>query len=135
MGWPETEAHLFRVGDTLYGKTGAAEARKDSRWVTIGNLAAIGTTVFSYELGEAERWEHEIRIEGFAEGNHDNQRPICLAGERACPPPGTGGPDAYVELLSALKEPYRPVAAALSSAFDPEHFDLDSVNRLLTWPR
>jgi hypothetical protein len=140
MGWTGTEAHQFRVGETLYGKpSDASGSLKDSRWMTLGDVvAACGATAFRYGLGPDGRWEHEVLIEDLAEGNPNNQRPVCLAGERACPPPDCGGPDEYVDRVAA-KTPFLPAAEAFRGArdlkFDPEHFDIEAVNRALAWLR
>jgi Plasmid pRiA4b ORF-3-like protein len=140
MGWPETESHLFRVGPVLYGKpANAADPLKDSRWATVGDIVALGTPSFSYELGAMDRWEHEVRIEAVTEGNEGNQRPVCLAGERACPPEDCGGPEDYVNRVADLERP-SPVSAGqiagtLRPKFDPDRLDLEAVNRALSWLR
>ncbi len=140
MGWTGTEAHQFRVGETLYGKpSDASGSLKDSRWMTLGDvIASSGATAFRYGLGPDGRWEHEVLIEDLAEGTPNNQRPVCLAGERACPPPDCGGPDEYVDRAAALT-PFLPAAEAFREArdlkFDSEHFDIEAVNRALAWLR
>ena len=140
MGWPETESHLFRVGSALYGKpANAADPVKDSRWATVGDIVALGTTAFGYERGAMDRWEHEVRIEAVAEGNASNQRPVCLAGERACPPEDCGGPEDYVNRVADLERPAQrstgEVGATLRPKFDPDRLDLEAVNRALSWLR
>ncbi|MFY9552422.1 MAG: plasmid pRiA4b ORF-3 family protein [Thermoanaerobaculia bacterium] len=129
MGWTDSEAHLFRVGAALYGRTSdASDPTKDSRWVTVGD-ASVGATSFRYDRVAGDRWEHEIRIEAVAKGNPNNQQPICLAGERACPPDDCGGPEDYVDRVTFL-------TPSLSlDRFDPEYFDLEAVNQALSWLR
>jgi hypothetical protein len=118
MGWKKSPLHLFRVGDELFGMpAGDAERVKDSRWTTLQHLLSLTTKTFSYEYQLGERWAHLVKIEGVLDGDRTNQSPLCLAGERPCPPAGCGGPDAYVDTLAATQ--------------DREAVDLDAVNEAL----
>lgn len=120
VGWKDVQPHRFRVGEIQFGKpSDPADALKDSRWVTIRDLVAAGAKVFTYQYGAGGGWTYEIRIEALEDGNTDNQRPVCLGGERACPPEDSGGPDDYVDHVLA-----RP-------GFDPERFDIAEVNAAL----
>jgi hypothetical protein len=136
MGWPDSPLHEFRVGEELFGMpSGDSETLKDSRWVTLQDLLALKTKTFSYDYDLGERWSHLLRIEGVSDGDQTNQRPLCLAGEGACPPADCGGPDGYVEILEARREEGHPGTAApfdpLGLRLDPESFDLDGVNAIL----
>lgn len=61
--------------------------------------------------------------------------PVCLAGARACPPEDCGGMPGYESFLEALRDPaheeHDAMLAWVGGSFDPEAFDLKSVNRLL----
>jgi Plasmid pRiA4b ORF-3-like protein len=116
-GWDLCEAHRFRVGDRLYGRTSENSLVSDSRWVTLADVAASGVTSFRYELTEHSGWEHEIRIEGTAPGELDNQVPVCLDGDGSWPPESCGGIDAYVYGADVLES--------------DGHFDREAVNRAL----
>jgi Plasmid pRiA4b ORF-3-like protein len=140
MGWPETEEHQFRVAGGLYGKpTDTTGPLRDSRWMRLADLISRGTNSFGYALGTDSAWEHEVRVEGLAAGNADNQKPICLEGERACPPQGCGGPEAYVDQIGgrrpSRRTASRPIAGFAGQEFDPDRFDVDAVNRALAWLR
>jgi hypothetical protein len=58
--------------------------------------------------------------------------PICLEGERACPPEDCGGPWGFVGFLEAISDPqYEQHAESpewVGGEFDPEEFDLNAVN-------
>ena len=126
MGWKESPGHEFRVGDEVYGMPSESPAGlKDSRWTSLQDLVARQTRTFSYEYQLVAHWTHLVRIEGVSNGEPGNQRPICLAGARACPPDGCGGPDAYVDLLDG-----RP-GAADDPNFDPDTFDMEGINAAL----
>ncbi len=61
--------------------------------------------------------------------------PICLKGKRACPPEDCGGVWGYGDLLEIIKDPdneeYEEMMDWLGGGFDPEAFDLDSINQRL----
>ena len=121
IGWKDLQPHRFRVGEIHFGMPSEpADALRDSRWVTIQDLVSAGTRSFTYEYGAGGGWAYDIRIEALEGGNPDNQRAICLGGERACPPEDSGGPDDYVDRVLAR------------AGFDPERFDLAEVNAALS---
>ena len=43
----------------------------------------------TYDLGD--NWEHEVLFEGVVEPPKKTRLPICIEGERACPPEDCGG--------------------------------------------
>lgn len=120
MGWSGDEAHRFRVGSALYGKTSDGILLRDSRWVSLADVHAGGSGSFRYELVSDGTWEHEIVIESLSDGTVQNQRLECLAGEGAWPPETCGSPDAYVDRADLL---------AAGSSGGP--LDLGAINQAL----
>lgn len=120
MGWTGGDAHRFRVGDALYGKTADGAALRDSRWVTLADVAALGATSFRYEILASETWEHDVRIEAFVGGGERHRRPLCLAGERAWPPEGDA--DGWMDRVDFLD----------GEGFEAKGFDVEAVNRALS---
>lgn len=61
--------------------------------------------------------------------------PICVAGERACPPEDCGGPPGYMDFLQRFNDPsdseHDDLVRWVGGIFDPEGFDVNAVNRLL----
>ncbi len=62
---------------------------------------------------------------------------MCLAGEWACPPEDCGGTWDYEELMEIRKNKNHPeyeerIIDWLGEDFDPEHFDIEEVNKLLS---
>ena len=62
--------------------------------------------------------------------------PICLDGERACPPEDSGGPHGYSRLLGIIANPehaeYRETIKWLRSNFRPALFDIEKTNKQLS---
>ena len=119
MGWSEGDAHRFRVGDTLYGYTSERTPTRDSRWITLADVAALGTTSFRYEIVSGENWEHEVLIESSEESRGGRTSAVCLGGKRTWPPESVESPDAWVDRVDFLAAETR------------DGFDLESVNRAL----
>jgi hypothetical protein len=61
--------------------------------------------------------------------------PVCLGGQRACPPEDCGGFGGYEDLLEILRDPDHPEYEErlewVGGAFDPEVFERGRVNRKL----
>ncbi|MBI3301735.1 MAG: plasmid pRiA4b ORF-3 family protein, partial [Deltaproteobacteria bacterium] len=61
--------------------------------------------------------------------------PVCITGKRACPPEDCGGVWGYDSFLEAIQNPNHPehdeMLEWIGGSFDPEAFDVDTVNRAL----
>ena len=81
-----------------------------------------------YDFGDS--WRHLIEFEGEYEKNEDKY-PICLSGQRACPPEDVGGISGYEEFLSAIKdtrhEDHKRFLEWIGGNFNPEEFAADKV--------
>lgn len=89
---------------------------------------------YLYDLGDS--WRHTLMVEKVMEDG-ERETPACLAGERACPPEDCGGVWGYEELLEIKKDKDHPlyqerIVEWLGEDFDPERFDLDGVNEVLS---
>ena len=94
--------------------------------------------VYVYDFGDD--WRHQVGLEKILplEGA---KKPVCLAGERRCPPEDVGGPFGYEEFLEAIFEPGHEEFAHFrgwaGGKFHAEEFRLKAVNNLLgrmLWP-
>lgn len=59
---------------------------------------------FRYVYDYGDNWEHEIVVEEISEPKEYAFYPVCLEGERACPPEDCGRVTGYDKLLGALRE-------------------------------
>ena len=75
-------------------------------------------------------------IEKITESADDQKLPICLEGKRACPPEDCGSVPGYYNILKALKNPQdeesKDILDWIGGYFDPEEFDIESVNSALS---
>ena len=137
MGWTDSHLHSFRIG--ARGYTNSEDFVDLNMLAEKGhNLGALlGDTVreFEYEYDFGDGWEHRIVVEATSKPVTDWPYPLCVAGERACPPEDVGGPPGYEDFLEAIADPnhegHDSMLIWVGGAFDPEGFDINSANREL----
>jgi hypothetical protein len=82
---------------------------------------------FEYEYDFGDGWLHEVLSEGRMPAEPGKRYPLCLEGERACPPEDVGGVWGYVDFLAAITDPdheeHEEVRAWIGRKFDPEAFN------------
>ena len=135
MGWDNSHMHAFSIGRNQYAGTETVEAcgppirHEDS--ITLAALIKRKGQEFEYKYDFGDCWEHEIKVENVLPWDPDLRVPVCLAGERACPPEDCGGVGGYDHVLYALRNPDEPKLAEFRQwigEFDPEAFDLERTN-------
>ena len=137
MGWSNSHLHQFEVADkrlTEFEEDIEAGAT-DSRQVEIRDLRLNRRgKIFSYLYDFGDDWQHEILVEDRLRFEDKGQLPLCVAGERACPPEDSGGVHGYETHLAVRENPDHPMAEGwagwLDPDFDPEEFDAHRVNRI-----
>lgn len=140
MGWQDCHLHLFQVGDrsfSLFSESDDAPAEEeDSRTVSLRSLGlARKGQRFMYIYDFGDDWMHQIEVEGAQAADPNVFYPVCISGEKACPPEDCSGIFGYYDLLEAVKNPrhpeYKEMRQWLGRSFDPELFDLNAVNQRL----
>ncbi len=137
MGWLDGHLHSFEIDGTYYSYPHPDTDWEDSgdvdyRRITLKKVAPVAKARFSYLYDFGDGWEHKIVVEEIRDADTGTPLPLCLAGERACPPEDVGGVWGYAEFLKAVRDPKHPEHAHyldwIGGAFDPEAFDLAAVN-------
>jgi hypothetical protein len=139
MGWTDSHMHHFIIDDTYYVLPdpefdGGLDIQAEQNF-TLAQVASSPGASLEYEYDFGDGWEHVIRVEAIKQPAPGVSYPRCLAGERSCPPEDVGGIWGYEEFLEALsdeKHPERAAYVAWGGDFDPERFDLDTVNERLS---
>ncbi len=138
MGWMGGHLHQFRADGLTWG-TNSFESFgppviSERRATVEDALSGVGAR-FTYDYDYGDGWQHTVVVEKVLDPASGQKYPVCLAGQRRCPPEDCGGPPGYDRLLSVLANPSHPEHAEMKawagSFFDPEAFDLDAVNRSL----
>lgn len=142
MGWTNSHLHQFIKNETCYSE----KMPDDITWEELGNVDYQKMKVSDLLINEEERilyeydlgdgWKHDIILEKILPGEENELgKPICLAGRMNCPPEDCGGIGGYSDMLGILKnhghEEYESFIEWLGGKFDPEHFNLNKVNKLL----
>ena len=136
MGWEGAHLYLFQVGRQLYGEPSAEWDMPvaDATTTTLATISSRAST-FTYEYDLGDSWVHEITVEEApVAGGAD--KPQCTGGARAGPPEDCGGPPGFEMFLEAIADPRHEEHGAMlewiGEQFDPEAFDVATVNRVLT---
>ncbi len=112
-----------------------AELRKDERRAYLRDVLGSQGFRFRYMYDMGDGWEHELEVVRVGPPEKNRKYPVCLDGERACPPEDVGGPYGYASLLEAIADPkheeHEQYVEWIGSSLDPEAFDLKEVNRML----
>lgn len=137
MGWEDYHLHRFEVEGRRYTvlDEDALEDDFDEKGQRLDQLLPKVGQSFFYEYDFGDSWEHRITVEAIEPSNSPLSYPICLEGERACPPEDCGGIWQYNETREAYTDPrhkdHAELVEWLGYTFDPDGFDRNVVNRAL----
>lgn len=138
MGWQNAHLHEFVIRDVHYGEPEPDEPHYEveaERNFSLREVAPLVGMRFEYVYDLGDGWLHDVLVERIDMPTEPLRSPICLGGERACPPEDCGGFPGYEELLEILRDPDHPEHDDrldwVGGTFDPEAFDLPGVNRKL----
>ncbi|MCA1744306.1 MAG: plasmid pRiA4b ORF-3 family protein [Bacteroidales bacterium] len=86
----------------------------------------------TYEYDYSDGWLHTVMLEGYIFRNPESKYPVCLGGERACPPEDCGGVSGYEEVLEVLgdheHEEHDEMRVWVGEDWAPEKFSAVEVN-------
>lgn len=139
MGWTDSHLHQFEKGRMYWGKLqrdGFDDDVINERRVQLDTiLTAEGDSmIYLYDFGD--NWRHEVVLEKVLPADATGSpKPVCLAGERRCPPEDVGGPPGYQEFLKVIFEPGHEQFGQLrvwsGGTFHAEEFGVEAVNKVL----
>jgi hypothetical protein len=135
MGWTNSHLHHFKVKDQLYGDPMLLQENfedmeyEDSTTTRISDILpkAGRRSRFQYEYDFGDSWYHEVLFEGVVRADPKVKYPLCLEGERACPPEDCGGIWGYPDFVEAIQNPdherHEELLEWVGGRFDPDEFD------------
>lgn len=150
MGWTNSHLHRFDVDGQFYGDPALMEENFHEMNYRDSTITLLSDVVpedgkrrrFKYEYDFGDRWDHEILFEGCPKAEKAQKYPLCVEGERACPPEDVGGMHGYAEFLKTIKDREHEEREGMlewaEGWFDPEEFDADTATKsmwkgLLDW--
>ncbi len=140
MGWVGGHLHDFKIGKQLYecpelDSDFADSEAADEREVRLSDVVKKTGTRFAYVYDFGDDWQHELLVEDISSPEKGIKYPICLEGERSCPPEDCGGPPGYMDFLEAILNPHHEEHANMlewiGGSFDPEEFDSSLISEEL----
>ena len=140
MGWTNSHLHSFRINDQLHGDPMLIQDdfnEMDYEDSTITKLSEIlpqsGERFrFDYEYDFGDCWKHNVLFEGCLRAEKAARYPLCLEGDRACPPEDVGGIRGYYHYLEAMADPEHEeheLHLQWRGPFDPEAFDKQAATK------
>lgn len=139
MGWQNCHMHNFVIDGERYGTQMSDDfdfgtETKDESGIRLSEfLPKNGKRFpFQYIYDFGDDWRHEILFEGYPPKEKAKKYPLCLEGERACPPEDVGGPWGYAEYLDALADPDHERHEDFmewSGKFDAEEFSVEQTTK------
>lgn len=139
MGWLDCHLHQFLIKDPRTRKKVeiglpdedylddmlAGWEEKIANYFTMENKSAD----YVYDFGDD--WFHKIQLEQIHPVEKGQIYPLCLKGERACPPEDCGGTMGYQRVLDILNNPkdeeFEDIRSWVGEDYDPEHFNVEEV--------
>jgi len=137
MGWTNSHLHQFKIDGIVHGDPDLLCEGWEDETQPVSSLDTKVSEIipedgkriqFEYEYDFGDGWEHEVLFEGCIQAEKGGRYPVCVEGERACPPEDVGGTYGYEEYLEAMADPDHEEHEAFMEwrgAFDPEEFDVD----------
>ena len=135
MGWTQSHLYEFKADGVAYGEPTSEEDLPPARHAKRTPLRQVAPEVgarleYLYDFGDG--WKHAVLVEAVLLPEPRVSYPRCLDGERACPPEDVGGIGGYEEFLRVIGNPrhpdYQDLMAWSGGHFDPEAFDLTTIN-------
>jgi hypothetical protein len=112
MGWEDYHLHQFMVGEDYYAIPSPEDpwpmGTKNEKRAKLFQVAPAEKARFIYEYDFGDSWYHDILVENILYPEGEQEHPVCLASAQDRPRTAAGGD------------------------FDPERFDMEGINRLLS---
>ncbi|MCP4131157.1 MAG: plasmid pRiA4b ORF-3 family protein [bacterium] len=138
MGWLDCHLHAFRIKPKHSHKITEIGIPNDDRFEDEPEILPgweAGVSCFFSDLGAkaeyeydfGDNWSHEVLLEGHLIKEKGLKYPVCIGGERACPPEDCGGESGYFDFLEIILNPnhkeYKEMVEWAGKRYDPEDFN------------
>lgn len=134
MGWTNSHLHQFEIDGERYGDPELIDDGFEDFECVDSTVTKINEIIpkdrkrfqFLYEYDFGDGWEHEVLFEGGLKAGKGGRYPVCVEGERNCPPEDVGGVWGYAEFLEAVADPKHEQHDDFlewAGEFDAEEFD------------
>ncbi|GEM_PF-539123 len=140
MGWLDYHLHEFSIPEAaggpaiLLGFSDEEFAEKKvlpdhTQYISDYFSAENPLAHYLYDFGDG--WEHEVRFEAVLPVKEGVSYPVCVDGERACPPEDCGGLPGFEDFLRIIGDPtdeeHQEMTTWVGGSYDPERFEASAV--------
>jgi hypothetical protein len=107
MGWTDSHLHQFkRDGKKGVPQWDAFELNLlDESKTSLATVLTIEGDAMLYEYDFGDNWRHQVVLEKILPAEGTPEKPVCVDGDRRCPPEDVGGISGYGEFLKAVLDP------------------------------
>jgi Plasmid pRiA4b ORF-3-like protein len=139
FGWENYHLHQFEIDGVRYSQPSPDGDDfdmdfEDETDILLSKLLPKSSPkarwIYEYDFGDG--WRHDVLFEGHPPNDPKAKTPLCLEGERACPPEDCGGPWGYGDYLDAVADPQHEEHEQMlewRGPFDPEAFDANEATK------
>ena len=141
MGWLDYHLHHFEIPDPLKRRVVYIGIPDEDMEMGMEILPGWEVKIADYFFRENNRadymydygddWKHRVELEEIQPREKGVKYPVCIDGQRSCPPEDCGGTGGYEDFLKIIMDPqheqYRETLDWVGGEFDPEHFDAKGV--------
>jgi hypothetical protein len=142
MGWTNSHLYQFMIDGERYGDPQLIDVPSDDYYCLDSTVSKISNVLpksgercqFKYEYDFGDSWHHEILFEGCLPTTKGIRYPVCIEGERACPPEDVGGVGGYAEYLQILvdvNDDRHEEMLRWRGKFDSEKFDAEKATKVM----
>jgi hypothetical protein len=142
MGWTNSHLHQFEIDGERCGDPELLDDGVEDFGCVDSTVTKISEIIpkdgkrcqFLYEYDFGDGWEHEVLFEGCLKAEKGGRYPLCVEGERNCPPEDVGGVWGYAEFLEAIGDPeheQHDEFVEWAGDFDPEVFDAGETTKAM----
>ena len=136
MGWEFEDHYRFDIGGVEYADLDMTSDNdaEDACDTMLSEVLPVQNRRprFQYVYDFGDDWIHQLVVEERFLPEKGVKYPMCVAGQRACPPEDCGGPWAYPDFVEEVSNPdhrrHEETLARVGDEFDPERLDLEAVN-------
>jgi Plasmid pRiA4b ORF-3-like protein len=139
MGWTDSHLHEFVIKNPKTGRKihigipdedGLSKVYEGWKKKVADFFSASNPKAeYTYDFGD--NWQHIVTLEEVLPRQKGVEYPLCVDGERACPPEDCGGPYGYEDFLAIIMDPdhkeHDSMLEWAGGEFHPEHFDCPEV--------
>jgi hypothetical protein len=138
MGWRNKHLYAFVINKKRYSLPDEADGDIGKRNPVQAKLSKVFTNKnepITYEYDFGDGWQIDLSSEAVSNDLEQKQATLCIEGSRHGPAEDTGGSKGYMEKARIYDNPqhrrYAEIRKLIGPNFDPEAFDIMSINERL----